>query len=60
MVVAGGPYLRTFEHKPAEERHPGRDEAMADDESHIRALIERKQNGRWLVAHEHHSFPSKD
>jgi len=46
LVVAGGPYLRTFEHKPAEERHPGRDEAMADDESHIRALIERKQNGR--------------
>src|SRR6266545_231393 len=31
---------RTFEHKPAEERHRRRDEAMADDESHIRALIE--------------------
>jgi uncharacterized protein (TIGR02246 family) len=30
-----------FVQKPADKRHPRRDAAMADDDAHIRALIER-------------------
>ncbi|MGH2379874.1 MAG: YybH family protein, partial [Candidatus Limnocylindria bacterium] len=36
------------------------EELKADPENRLRLTIGlRKQNGRWTVAHEHHSFPSK-
>jgi uncharacterized protein (TIGR02246 family) len=36
-------------------------ELTTDAENRLRLTIGlRKVNGRWLVAHEHHSFPSKD
>jgi uncharacterized protein (TIGR02246 family) len=37
------------------------EELTRDPENRLRLTIGlRKDNGRWLVAHEHHSFPSKD
>jgi uncharacterized protein (TIGR02246 family) len=36
------------------------EELRADPENHLRLTVGlRKQNGRWVVTHEHHSFPSK-
>jgi uncharacterized protein (TIGR02246 family) len=39
----------------------GTDEELREDpENHLRLTIGlRKQDGRWVVTHEHHSFPSK-
>jgi uncharacterized protein (TIGR02246 family) len=38
-----------------------REELRKDPENRLRLTIGlRKEGGRWLVAHEHHSFPSKD
>jgi uncharacterized protein (TIGR02246 family) len=37
------------------------EELRQDPENRLRLTIGlRKENGRWLVAHEHHSFPHKD
>lgn len=37
------------------------DELREDPENRLRLTIGlRKENGRWMVAHEHHSFPNKD
>lgn len=37
------------------------EELKADPQNRLRLTIGlRKQDGRWTVAHEHHSFPSKD
>lgn len=37
------------------------EELSSDPENRLRLTIGlRKESGRWLVAHEHHSFPSKD
>jgi uncharacterized protein (TIGR02246 family) len=37
------------------------EELIRDPENRLRLTIGlRKESGRWLVAHEHHSFPSKD
>jgi uncharacterized protein (TIGR02246 family) len=37
------------------------EELTADPENRLRLTIGlRKQDGRWTVTHEHHSFPSKD
>jgi uncharacterized protein (TIGR02246 family) len=37
------------------------DELEADPENRLRLTIGlRKEGGRWVVAHEHHSFPAKD
>ena len=40
----------------------GTDEELRDDPENLLRLTVglRKQNGRWVVAHEHHSFPAKD
>jgi uncharacterized protein (TIGR02246 family) len=36
------------------------DELLADPENHLRLTIGlRKHDGRWVVTHEHHSFPTK-
>lgn len=36
------------------------DELRADPENYLRLTVGlRKRDGRWVVAHEHHSFPSK-
>lgn len=38
-----------------------REELSSDPENRLRLTIGlRKESGRWLVAHEHHSFPSKN
>lgn len=37
------------------------EELRRDPENRLRLTIGlRKENGRWVVAHEHHSFPHKD
>jgi uncharacterized protein (TIGR02246 family) len=37
------------------------DELRKDPDNRLRlSLGLRKENGRWVVAHEHHSFPTKD
>ena len=37
------------------------EELRADPDNRLRLTIGlRKENGRWIVAHEHHSFPLKD
>jgi uncharacterized protein (TIGR02246 family) len=37
------------------------DELRQDPDNRLRLTIGlRKEHGRWIVAHEHHSFPSKD
>ena len=37
------------------------DELRADPDNRLRLTIGlRREGGRWVVAHEHHSFPDKD
>ena len=37
------------------------EELRADPDNRLRLTVGlRKENGRWVVSHEHHSFPNRD